>query len=60
MCNWTKMSKMKIYLPITKSCTIDWDFMETLITAEARLAIRDVIAWRDKVIEKTKGVVASE
>lgn len=60
MCNWTKMSKMKINLPVTPSGVIDWDFMETLITAEARLAIRDVIAWRNKVIEKTKGVVANE
>ena len=56
----TKIKKDFFKLPVTSSGTIDWDFMETLITAEARLAIRDVIAWRDKVIGKTKDVVASE
>lgn len=58
MCNWTKMSDMKIYLPISSTGSIDWDFMETLITAEARLAIRGVIEWKDKVIAKTKELVA--
>ena len=52
------MSDMKIYLPISSTGSIDWDFMETLITAEARLAIRGVIEWKDKVIAKTKELVA--
>ncbi len=54
---WSRISENGIYLPTTASGEIDWDFMEHLILAESRLAIRGVVAWRDKVIAKTKHVV---
>ena len=50
-------AEMFVSLPITATSEIDWDFMQTLITAESRLAIRGVVAWKDKVIEKTREVV---
>ena len=52
-----KIQNDVIHLPITATGAIDWDFMQTLITAESRLAIRGVVDWKDKVIEKTKEVV---
>ena len=55
---WKRISKDTMILPVTSLGAINWDFMETLITAEARLAIRGVIEWKDKVIAKTKELVA--
>ena len=50
-------SEMFVALPATSSGAIDFEFMDNLISAESRLAIRGVVAWRDKVIAKTKDVV---
>ena len=41
-------SKMLVSLPITASGEIDWEFMQNLITAENRLAIRGVIETIEK------------
>ncbi|MBQ8699673.1 MAG: hypothetical protein IJ521_11895, partial [Schwartzia sp.] len=51
---WKRIANDTMMLPVTSSGAIDWDFMESLITAEARLSIRNVIAWKDKVRAKTK------
>lgn len=56
---WKRISKDTMILPVTPSGVIDWDFMESLITAEARLAIRSVIEWKDKVITKTREIVTA-
>lgn len=57
---WKRIMKEKIHLPLTPTGTIDWQFMEMLITAESRLAIRGVVEWRDKVIAKTREVAVKE
>ena len=49
-----KIQNDMFYLPVTSSGSIDWAFMESLINAEARLAIRGVIEWRDEVIAKMR------
>lgn len=36
----------------------DWDFMERYIKAIEKVVIKDVVEWKDAVIEKTKEVVA--
>lgn len=46
---WKRVSENGIILPITTSGEIDWDFMQNLISAECRLAIRGVIERKDKV-----------
>lgn len=46
--NRTIASQMLVSLPIHNGA-IDWDFMQNLITAESRLAIRGVVEWKDKV-----------
>lgn len=48
MCNWTKMKEMIICLPITSDGEINWNFMQNLISAESRLAIRAVVEWKDQ------------
>lgn len=54
-----KIQNDMFYLPVTSSGSIDWAFMESLINAEARLAIRGVIEWRDEVIAKTREFVTT-
>lgn len=57
---WKRIANDTMMLPVTSSGAIDWDFMESLMTAEARLAIRGVIEWRDKVISKTREIVTAK
>lgn len=47
---WKRVSENNILLPITTDGEVDWDFMQNLITAESRLAIRGVVEWKTKTI----------
>lgn len=44
----------KMYLPIAADGTIDWTFMQNLISAESRLAIRGVVKWKDSIGNKSQ------
>jgi hypothetical protein len=55
---WSKVANEFIYLPITPNGNIDFDFMEKYIRAIEKKAIKGVVDWKDKVIAKTKEVVA--
>ncbi len=44
----------KMYLPIAADGEIDWAFMQNLISAESRLAIRGVIKWKDSIGNKSQ------
>lgn len=37
----------------------DWEYMEKYIKATEKVVIRDVVEWKDEMIEKTKEVVAN-
>ncbi|UUD36347.1 restriction endonuclease subunit S [Mycoplasmopsis citelli] len=56
MCTWEKASNEEIILP-TKNEKIDFEFMETLISAVQKLVIKDVVRWADQKIELTKQIV---
>lgn len=58
MATWNKLKVLEISLPITKSGDIDFDYMERYIRAIEKLAIADVVKYKDKVIETTKKIVA--
>lgn len=47
---WKRISENNILLPITTDGEIDWNFMQNLISAESRLAIRDVVEWKTKTL----------
>nr|MCR5454547.1 restriction endonuclease subunit S [Bacteroidales bacterium] len=49
MGTWTTIRQMEIQLPVTSDGAIDWDFMQNLITAESRLAVRGVVKWKDSI-----------
>ena len=44
---WKRISENEINLPVTSSGEIDWDFMQNIISAEGRLALRGVIEWKN-------------
>ena len=58
MASYEKIKNIEISLPITPNGNIDFDFMEKYIRAIEKKAIKGVVDWKDKVIAKTKEVVA--
>lgn len=46
---WERIKNNVVSLPINSDGKIDWDFMQNLISAECRLAIRGVIERKDKI-----------
>lgn len=42
-------SEMLVYCPIMPNGSIDYNFMETYITAQEKLAIKNVVLWKDRV-----------
>lgn len=54
---WERIKEMSISLPIKESGEIDWEYMEKYIKATEKVVIRDVVEWKNEIIEKTKEVV---
>jgi len=54
---WKRVREDDILLPVTEHGSPNWAFMESLILAESRYAIADVIGWKDEIIQKTREVV---
>ena len=46
---WERICNEVIFLPVTPDGEIDWDFMQNLISAESRLAIRGVVEWKKSI-----------
>lgn len=57
MGGWNVVKNKKINLP-QKNGKIDFDFMETLISAVKKLVIKDVVSCANRKIEKTKEVMS--
>lgn len=55
--NETILKNIEIEMPITNIGNIDYDFIETFINALQKLAIKNVVDWRDKEIKTTKKVI---
>ena len=56
MCSFAKIKNLTTILP-TKNGKIDFDFMETYISAVTKLAIKDVVKYADKRIAATKKII---
>lgn len=52
-----KISKLDIYLPCDKKDNIDFEYMGNYIKAIQKLTIKNVVQYKDKVINKTKEVI---
>ena len=55
--NETILKNIKVEMPITFNGNIDYDFIETFINAQQKLAIKSVVDWRDKEIDISKKVI---
>ncbi|MBG9984449.1 restriction endonuclease subunit S [Aerococcaceae bacterium DSM 111022] len=53
---WNVVKNKEIALPV-KNGVIDFEFMETFVSAVSKLAIKDVVQYKDKRIEKAKTVI---
>lgn len=53
----TKIKNNIIRLPINKQNKIDFDYMEKYITAIEKLIIKNVVEYKDKLIDQTKKLV---
>ena len=59
MCSWNKIKNLSIKLPVKESEIPDWEYMEKYIKATEKVVIRDVVEWKNEMIEKTKEIVAN-
>lgn len=57
MLTWNKLKKLDIQLPVTATGDIDFDYMQNYIRATEKQTIKDVVEYKDRVIEETKKVV---
>ena len=48
---------MVIKLPVTEDGNINFAFMDNFVQAQKKLAIKDVVDWKDKIIVMTKRVI---
>ena len=55
--NRNEMNNTKISLPVKKDREIDFEYMETLISAVQKLVIKDVVEYADRKIEATREII---
>lgn len=58
MFNVEILKKQIVLLPIKNDGSIDFNFMETLISAIQKLVIEDVVKYADSKISATKEVIS--
>lgn len=56
MATWNKLKSIEVSLPVTEDGAIDYDYMEHYIRAVEKLAIADVVKYKNKVVETTKQI----
>ena len=49
-------AELAVTLPAISDGTPDFTFMESFVAAQQKLAIRDVVLWKDKVISETRKI----
>ena len=55
--NETILKNIKIEMPVSSNGSIDYNFIETFINAQQKLAIKNIVDWRDKEIQTTKQII---
>lgn len=57
MLTWKKLQNLHILLPITPTGSIDFDYMQTYITAIEKITIKEKIDHMNKVIKTTEQII---
>ena len=52
------ISSLNVYLPVSKNNKPDFDYMEKYIKAVQKLVIKNVVEYKDKLIDKTRGIIS--
>lgn len=60
MCNWNKMLRDSLFLPVLENGDIDTAYMEAYIAALKKEVIKDVVKWKDYELEAYKFVTNNE
>ena len=60
MATWNKLKTIEISLPVTSDGDINFDYMERYIRAIEKLAIADVVKYKDKVVKTAKKVINAQ
>lgn len=60
LATWTRVQDAYFSLPVTSAGAIDFAYMQDYITALEKLNIKDVVAYKDKVIAATKQIVSQQ
>ena len=55
--NETILKNIKIEMPVSSNGSIDYNFIETFINAQQKLAIKNIVDWRDKEIQTIKQII---
>lgn len=57
MATWNKLQALEIILPVTSTGDFHFEYMEKYVRVVEKLAITDVVKFKDKVIATTKQVI---
>ena len=57
MCSWNKIHDKPVLLPINDKSQIDYGFIESYIRAIEKLIIKDVVKYKDEIIDKTREIL---
>lgn len=57
MCSWNKIHDKLVLLPINDESQIDYGFIESYIRAIEKLIIKDVVKYKDEIIDKTREIL---
>lgn len=57
MCSWNKIHDKTVLLPINDESQIDYGFIESYIHAIEKLIIKDVVKYKDDIIDKTREIL---
>lgn len=60
MATWNKLKTIEISLPVTSDGDINFGYMERYIRAIEKLAIADVVKYKDKVVKTAKKVINAQ
>lgn len=52
-----KIKKDVVILPVKEDGTIDYDYMDKYIKVIKKIVIKNVVIWKDKIIDKTKEII---
>jgi hypothetical protein len=54
---WNKVKELKFYIPVTENGNPDYEYMSRFIRIRQKLAIKNVVEWKDRELKTYRDVV---